>query len=74
MFVTSPRKSTDLFFMIRKLLNKCGLPLLFLGMLLLVIGVPTHLCDHNAYLALCVLLVVGGLVKFVAEQKHRSKY
>ena len=60
--------------MIRKLLSKCGLPLLFLGMLLLVIGVPTHLCDHNAYLALCVLLVVGGLVKFVAEQKHRGKY
>ncbi len=50
------------------------MPLLFIGMLLLVIGVPTHLCDHNAYLALCVLLVVGGLVKFVAEQKHRSKY
>ncbi|MBO4658871.1 MAG: hypothetical protein J5637_04555 [Prevotella sp.] len=60
--------------MIGRLLKKCGLPLLFLGILLLIAGFPTHLCDSNAYLLLCVVLVVGGLVKFVIEQKRRGNY
>ena len=58
----------------RKKLFRCGLPLLLLGVVLLVAGIPSHLCDHNAYLAACVVLIILGLVGYVADQKRRSRY
>ncbi len=58
----------------RKLLNHCGLPILFLGMVMLLAGIPSHLCDYNAYLALCVVLMLSGLVWYVVCLKRRSKY
>lgn len=60
--------------MMRKMLRHCGLPLLFLGLLLLLIGIPTHLCDHNAYLVLSVVLLISGLVWYVVSLKHQGKY
>ncbi len=50
------------------------MPLMILGMVMLFAGIPTHLCDHNAYLVLCVFLMVFGLVWFVVDLKRRSKY
>ena len=51
-----------------------GIPLAAIGLLLLGIGFPTHLVDSNAYLLLCLLLIVGGCALRVYAAKHRSKY
>ena len=58
----------------RKIMKQCGLTVLILGILLLVVGFFTHFCDHNIYLALCAVLIISGLVKYVIEQKHRGNY
>ena len=53
---------------------KCGVPLVFSGVALLLLGYPTHLNDHNAWLLSCVVVVAVGAVLSVVAMKHRGRY
>ena len=58
----------------KKCFYRAGSPILLLGCLLLGVGFPTGMNDHNWYLILCLVMVVAGLVLHVVSSKKRSKY
>jgi len=50
------------------------LALVLVGVVMLVVGIALKLTNHNAYLLLCTLLVVGGTVAYVRRLKKQSRY
>ena len=58
----------------KKWFLKCGIPMILAGTVMLGVGFPTHLNDHNAYLVACCIIVVAGVAIWVADVKRRSKY
>ncbi len=58
----------------KKLLLKCGIPLMLTGVAMLAVGFPTHLVDHNSYLIATLIIVIAGLFLHVRKTKNDSRY
>jgi hypothetical protein len=58
----------------KKKLMHGGIPVFLLGLIMLIIGYPTRMIDSNLFIAVCLLLMVAGLVLAVAAIKSRSRY
>ncbi|MBS5895516.1 hypothetical protein [Segatella buccae] len=54
----------------KRLLGRAGLPLVYLGVALEVAYVAFSLDGHNWLLALSLLLIVAGIVGYVAGEKR----
>lgn len=54
----------------KRLLGRAGLPLVYLGVVLEVAYVAFSLDGHNWLLALSLLLIVAGIVGYVAGEKR----
>lgn len=44
------------------------------GVVMLAVGFPTHLVDHNSYLIATLLVVIAGLFLHVRKTKSDSQY
>ena len=53
---------------------KSGILLLTLGCVLIMVGYPTHLNEHNLFLLLSLALVLSGAAMAVMAYKRRSRY
>ncbi len=59
--------------MIKLLFKRIGLPLIFLGVIILIIYTLLGLCN-NILLILSILFIIAGIILYVLALKKESKY
>lgn len=68
------KKVKAVFLLLMPYFKKAGLPMVYTGALLLIIGYILSWTNANVFLGICALLVITGSIVHVLCLKHKSKY